>query len=341
MRAPRKLVWTLRAVLVLLTTILPAQSRAQEPSKPGGPNSRDPRQTLAVAKTVAVVARLGEVAQTGRWVMDPDPGRAGNALIKALQQWGRLTLVEDASQADLVLLIIEGNRSSFMKKGELFERLLVFPGGSGSTQQTTALWQEEGKEGLSGRPAAKLVAHLRKQIEDYEKTGPPLTSAGASHSGPGITSTVSQSSAIPTAEPVAPELNSAPPAQQVASANAHSAEPLALGSRLESRMLQPVPDKFVPSAELLKAKTVAVVSFGPQPEGGAKGFVGNMLTGTSSHKQANAQRAKEQVESEISKWNRYTLVDNPAQADLVIAVREWNRAGFLGREYLASSIMTA
>jgi len=40
-------------------------------------------------------------------MMDPSPERASNALQKALQKWGRLKLVEDTGQADLVLLIIE------------------------------------------------------------------------------------------------------------------------------------------------------------------------------------------------------------------------------------------
>jgi len=40
------------------------------------------------------------------------------------------------------------------------------------------------------------------------------------------------------------------------------------------------------------------------------------------------------VENEITKWKRYTLVDNPAQAEIVIAVREWNHTGILGRQHL-------
>ena len=73
-------------------------------------------------------------------------------------------------------------------------------------------------------------------------------------------------------------------------------------------MLQPVPDKFVPSDELLSARMAAVISFGPQPAGGTKGVLGSVLTGTPSYKQANAQRAKKEVENEVSKWKRYTFI---------------------------------
>jgi hypothetical protein len=152
--------------LVCMAAVSSARSQPQVTPKSGSANARDPRQTLVSAKTAVIVAQSGEVAQTGRWVMDPNPERAANALQKALQKWGRLAVVENSVQADLVLLIIEGNRSSFLKKGELFEKLIVLPGGPGAVQEKTPLWQEEAKEGLGGRPAGKLVEHFRKQVED-------------------------------------------------------------------------------------------------------------------------------------------------------------------------------
>jgi len=41
----------------------------------GGANSNtnDPRQVLASAKTASIVSQIGEVAQTGRWMWDPNP----------------------------------------------------------------------------------------------------------------------------------------------------------------------------------------------------------------------------------------------------------------------------
>jgi hypothetical protein len=328
MRASRRSAWISGIALVWLAAISPAQIGL---SQTGIGNTPDPRQTLVLAKTAAILAQPGEVSQTGRWMMDPSPERASNALQKALQKWGRLKLVEDTGQADLVLLIIEGNRSGLLKKGELFERLVVFPGGPGAVQEKTALWQEEAKEGLGGRPAGKLIEHLRKQIEEDEKSGSPVMSAKVSQSGPARTAVPPDADTQAEAATVV-EAKAMLPSQAIAPAEARS-DP-ALGNGMENRMLQPVPDKFVPSAELLKAKTAAVISFGPQPEGGTKGVVGGILTGTPSYKQANAKRAGKDVETEITKWKRYTLVDNPAQADIVIAVREWNHTGILGRQHL-------
>ena len=56
--------------LILLTAISVGQSR-----DPGAKNSNtnDPRQVLASAKTATIVSQIGEVAQTGRWMWDPNP----------------------------------------------------------------------------------------------------------------------------------------------------------------------------------------------------------------------------------------------------------------------------
>jgi hypothetical protein len=331
MHASTRSAWISGIAFVCLSAISAAQTVV---SQTGVGNTLDSRQTLVLAKTATIVAQSGEVSQTGRWMMDPNPERAANALQKALEKWGRLKLVDEAGQADLVLLIVEGNRSSLFKKGELFERLVVLPGGPGTAQDKAALWQEEAKEGLGGRPAGKLVDHLRKQIEDYEKAGAGLTSGAVSQSEPAKAAVPPNADAVAKAEPsTIVDAKTTPPSQTITPAEARRADPLP-GSRLENRMLQPVPDKFAPSAELLKAKTAAVVSFGPQPESGTKAAVVNMLTKTSSHKRANAQRAREDVEKQIRKWNRYALVDTPNQADIVIGVREWNHIGIFGRERL-------
>ena len=330
--------------LFLLAAI--PDTRAQTQESPRSVSGNDPRQILVSAKTIAVVSKLGEVAQTGRWVMDPNPERARNALQKALQAWGRFTIVEDTAKPDLVLLLVEGNRSGFIKKGELFEKLLVFPGGSAGTQQTAVLWQDEAKEGFSGRPAGKLVERFRKQIEEYEKSTPAVTVQPQVASRPGENSTTPPNTA-PVAEAGAPsreqqpEASGEPKAEQHAaslSKSDHPAQPTNFGSRLESRMLEPVPEKFVPSAELLTAKTATVRAFGPEGVGGMKGVLGGMLSKTPSNRLANVSRAKKDVEEAIRKWNLYALVENAEQADLVIAIREWNHTGIFGREHLVSRI---
>jgi hypothetical protein len=74
------------------------------------------------------------------------------------------------------------------------------------------------------------------------------------------------------------------------------------------------------AADLLNAKTVAIITFGPSrsqfftwwgkpyfhPDG------------------ANVIRDREILETEIIRWNQYTLVKDPTSADLVIALREWD-----------------
>src|SRR5437899_554772 len=138
MKASTRSAWISGIAFVCLSAISAAQTVV---SQTGVGNTRDSRQTLLLAKTATIVAQAGEISQTGRWMMDPNPERAANALQKALEKWGRLKLVNEAGQADLVLLIVEGNRSSLFKKGELFERLVVLPGGPGTAQDKAALWQ--------------------------------------------------------------------------------------------------------------------------------------------------------------------------------------------------------
>jgi TPR repeat protein len=127
------------------------------------------RSLLISAKTVAVVGVLGKVVNKGRLIWDPDPARAKDKVEKAIQRWGRWTLVQDPVAADLVLLIVEGNRNTFLQPGKLVEQLLVFQGGSLPAKDEVPLWQAKGEESISGRPGDKLVEQLRKQVEEYEK----------------------------------------------------------------------------------------------------------------------------------------------------------------------------
>src|SRR4029077_10571508 len=108
--------------------------------------------------------------------------------------------------------------------------------------------------GLSGRPAGKLVERLRKQIEEYEKSTPAVTVQTLVASRPGEKSATPPNTA-PVAEAGAPsreqqpEASREPKAEQPAaslSKTDHPAQPTNFGSRLESRMLGPVPEKFVP-----------------------------------------------------------------------------------------------
>jgi len=97
MNASTRSAWISGIAFVCLSAISAAQTVV---SQTGVGNTLDSRQTLVLAKTATIVAQSGEVSQTGRWMMDPNPERAANALQKALEKWGRLKLVDEAGQAD-------------------------------------------------------------------------------------------------------------------------------------------------------------------------------------------------------------------------------------------------
>jgi hypothetical protein len=340
MKCMRNLVFVLCACLALNArpampaTTTQAQPAAAQETVPT--IARDPRQLLVSAKSVAIVSRLGEVAETGRLMWDPNPDKAKDKLQKAVREWGRLTIVDDPAAADLVLVIVEGNRSSFIKQGELYEVLLAFPGGSSEREDSKPLWQQEAKEGFGGRPADKLLERFRKYVEGLEKSLPP---AAPAHAGAQLETTPAK------AEPV-----SAPP-PEVAVSQQSETQPLIpqegkplpdvhVSGALETWMAESNSGDMkmpLPIAELLAAKSIAVLTFGPEGAKGAKGFFGRMLTGKSSMgREASASTAKEEAVRGIKKWKRYTIVEDPASADLVLSVREWNGTrAFTGRPYVA------
>ena len=72
---------------------------------------------------------------------------------------------------------------------------------------------------------------------------------------------------------------------------------------------------------LLNARSVAIITFGTTQSRlytwwGKPYFLPDG---------ANVIRGREIVETEITRWNQYTLLEDPARADLVLALREWDR----------------
>jgi hypothetical protein len=137
--------------------------------------------TLASAERVYLHAELGTtvLAGLGRYSSHPSgrgapsAARAREGLEKAVAKWGRFTVVNEAAGADLILVIIEGNRTSGIREGVLTERLAVFPGGSARTDPPL-LWQSHSHDGgvRDYRPVAKTVDEFRSAIEEYEKNIP-------------------------------------------------------------------------------------------------------------------------------------------------------------------------
>lgn len=68
-------------------------------------------QILVSAKTVALVGAVGDVAAYGL-AMNPSAAKAKEILEKEVQKWGRFTVAETPEQADLVMILVEGNRAA-------------------------------------------------------------------------------------------------------------------------------------------------------------------------------------------------------------------------------------
>ncbi len=108
---------------------------------------------------------------TGRGWLDANPARGKEKVEVALRKWGRFNITDDPTNADLVLLVIEGNHLKLGILGQLYDNLLVFPGGSLPDQNSAPLWQGEAKEGFKVLPATKVTEKFQKYVEDLEKKG--------------------------------------------------------------------------------------------------------------------------------------------------------------------------
>lgn len=151
-----------------------AQSPEPAPAAPATSSkeqaqSRDPQQTIRSAKTVAVIGRLGEVKMSGRGWLDADPDRGKAKVAEALQEWGRLTVLDDPLKADLVLVVTEGNHLKFGVQGQLYDELHVFAGGALPDANAAALWHDEAREGFKALPATKVAQKFQKYVEELEK----------------------------------------------------------------------------------------------------------------------------------------------------------------------------
>jgi hypothetical protein len=118
--------------------------------------------TLLTAKTVFVAGEPLEL----------DPNRkAEQTLKKALVKWGRFHLVDDAENADLVIVISEYSSSKTTTMERVREVMGVFVAGSMLCADATPLWVvNEVGPALGQRPTGKLVEDLRKQLMKLEKS---------------------------------------------------------------------------------------------------------------------------------------------------------------------------
>src|SRR5712671_5637529 len=165
------------------TPAQPHQAQARQPSaakgQPAASFDAELGLTLASANRVYLDAALGTTipAGFGRYSSHPSgrgaPSveRARAGLEKAIAQWGRFTVVSDPGKADLIVVIVEGNRNSGIREGVLTEKLLVLRDGA---ERTAPLWQSKSYDGgiRDYRPVAKTVEEFRGAVEEYEKSIP-------------------------------------------------------------------------------------------------------------------------------------------------------------------------
>ena len=142
-----------------------------------------PQQVVAAAKTVSVGGLLGAKATLclgPSWGGCPSAGGAKKRVEKSLRKWGRFTLVEDQTKADLVLVVVEGmGRPRLLNgPGTPWATLQVFQGPGPVAEGADPLWKASATPSLLWNfpPTEQLVKELRKDVEQGQNsrisTGP-------------------------------------------------------------------------------------------------------------------------------------------------------------------------
>ena len=136
---------------------------------------------ITSAKTVAIIARLGTIGPGG---YTPDVRRAKKQVREIIEKWGRYTVVDDASKADLVLVITEGHSGSIVlaqsagnetyrtgtaqEASILADILAVYKGGATPDPNAEPLWIQIERGGYTW-PAKRAANKFRKDVEAAEK----------------------------------------------------------------------------------------------------------------------------------------------------------------------------
>jgi hypothetical protein len=138
----------LTAILIMMTALsafaAPKPSSATAPAFPG---------TLANAQYVYVASYDGDQFDTN---LLPEDREAISAVQDAIQKWGKLTLVYQPSEADIVILVT--SRPS--------EDLLAVYDGHGS--RGNYLWRVMGRDGLASGETP-LVTQFEKGFDSVQK----------------------------------------------------------------------------------------------------------------------------------------------------------------------------
>jgi len=345
---------------------------ASSPSVPAPAPQIDFQRLLVSARKVALGARLGTAETTGPMWVNPNASDAKAEMEKAVHSWGRFTIVRQPQQADLVLVIVEETkRSGFWRKNKMFEQLLVYAGGSPPRHAAVPLWQRQAEVKTPNRAIGMLIDLLRGEIETSEKRalaiadsevrGTDLRTAPADSQGPAPSEVLTENQTAAMPPLVGPETGESFAAVGEAELllSSRTVAVVIVGPAAVNCNVSPWrrPDQCWDAERPGggESQSDSSSSWGHKPHrsvGSAllEGFISGLVKGVVNTmtyqgpppeppRRANAKFAQKQAERAIGQWNRYELVKNPADADLVFAIREWNHYenGFPW-EHLAGSL---
>jgi superkiller protein 3 len=286
------------AAVALLSLAMSFQQATTNPAPAAATEQRSEQkdqQLLRNAKRVALIGTTGYIAATGV-ALNPSAKKAQESLEKEVKKWGRFTVVTDPLQADIVLVLAEGNRAAGGGGTIRTARLTVFPGGPPPKRGEIPLWDEQANGSIfatSGAP--KVLSQFRSYLEDLDHRLPALTT----NNDPPPAAQVPSTSA-----PAAPESSTPPPAATLPPTR---------------DVIAPRPAKYVPPLEIIsKAKTFSLRGKGTTGDQGK--FEKFMGVG----KYGDVYSAMAEVYQQLSASDRLQYVEDVSKADIVVLVYQWD-----------------
>lgn len=297
-----------RIVFVALLSPMLAHAQAIQPGNPSAVTparvaTLSPEQVLTSARKVALVGALGHVAETGI-ALNPSAKKAQELLEKEVRKWGRFTVVGNPAQADLVLILFEGNRAAGGGGTIRTARLVAVPGGPPPKRGDLPLWEGEANGTIfatSGAP--KVMSQFRAYLENLDKTVPAVAALA------------------PAPPPVTPPAGDSAPAVAPESAST-GATAIPVPPPAPSVVTRQ-PAKYTPPFDIIgKAKTYTLRGKGPA--GKESTFEHVLGVG----KYSDLQSAMGDIYHQMTDWGRMEHVEEVPKADLVILVYQWDERAY-------------
>jgi hypothetical protein len=124
---------------------------------------------LLQARKVALIGETGKRMMDRGWA-NPNGERGRQKLVDVLTKWGRYEIVENPTDADLVLVLTEFQKNiNIMKRANLVAELKVYRGGEVPTEQTPVLWSGDASESFRRMPATGVGEKFRDHVMKLEK----------------------------------------------------------------------------------------------------------------------------------------------------------------------------